>query len=904
MTSVRGVGSGAGDGPAPILAGPSNHSGRQLGERTTESGRVWHSLGVTTRESRMGVPPVAIPEPIVPEVLAPLGAPDTLEAARRGGADAVYFGLDGFNARARAANFRPDDLDELMQTLRGHGMRGYAALNTLAFDPEFVAVEHLVRACARAAVDAVIVQDLGVARLVREVAPDLPIHASTQMTCTDGDAIALAKSLGVTRVILPRELSLADIERLAADARVDLEVFVHGALCIAYSGQCLTSEAIGGRSANRGACAQACRLPYELVVDGQRRELDGRAFLLSPQDLDAITLVPDLVRIGVRALKIEGRLKGAEYVYRTARLYKKAVRAAAGLGEPPQDLEHRDVLQLFSRGSGTGYLLGVDHQTLVEGRTSDHRGVLLGSCEGTQRHAGQPCLRVRLEAPTCRGDGILVEGGLAGAGEIGGRIWNLYCDGRDVKAAESGATVLLWLGPDTPLQVPRADSLPSRRRVFKTSAAKPLALQDWEQGTVRHQGMTPLHLHLSGKLGEHPRLRARVPGGAACAINLDARIEQAHTAPISIDAIREKLGRLGGTPFVLSELDVDLPGGVTLPLSSLNRARRALVATLLGSVGASTSRTTAQSAAELFAQAQPTSRHEVPAGLFVLCRTQEQAEAALRAGATGVYLDFLAFDGLEAAMTTLRRLGSQPMGIALPRVSRPGEQGIDRHAQRLAPDAVLIRSLGSLGRMASSRHADPRPLFVGDFSLNVTNRLAAHTVLERGLAAFTPAYDLDSAQLLSLLDGALAQVAEVVVHQPVPLFHMEHCLFASLLSEGSTHATCGRVCERHRIELRDRTGRAHPVEADVGCRNTVFHAAAQTAIDVWPELLKCGVARFRVELLRESAAVAETIVAGYLTALRDGGAKQPVMTAMATLPGYPIVRGTLRASQRSAACGQ
>ena len=225
--------------------------------------------------------------PSRPEVLAPAGDQAALEAAVNAGADAVYFGVEAFNARARAQNFGINQLPDIVSTLHARRVKAHLTLNTLVFDAELEAWADVVRAAERAGVDAVIVQDLGAVGLVRRIAPSLRIHASTQMTCTDAASVNFAASLGVDRVVLARELSLSDIEAITRETSVELEVFVHGALCVAYSGQCLTSEAIGGRSANRGACAQACRLPYELVVDGVVRDLGDRAYLLSPEDLEA-----------------------------------------------------------------------------------------------------------------------------------------------------------------------------------------------------------------------------------------------------------------------------------------------------------------------------------------------------------------------------------------------------------------------------------------------------------------------------------------------------------------------------------------------------------------------------------------------------------------------------------------
>ena len=272
-----------------------------------------------------------VPRPLAvgrPELLAPAGDRTCLIAAIENGADAVYFGLRGHNARARAVNFDPLELPEVMDLLHRRGVRGYVTLNTLAFPRELDDLEATIRVVAEAGVDAVIVQDVGLARLIRATSPDLEIHASTQMSITGVEGVRLAKELGCSRVILARELSLREIARIRQSSELPVEVFVHGALCVAYSGQCLTSEALGGRSANRGECAQACRLPYEIVCDGELQDLADIKYLLSPQDLAAYDLVPELVGLGVASLKIEGRLKTPEYVANITRQYRRAIDSA------------------------------------------------------------------------------------------------------------------------------------------------------------------------------------------------------------------------------------------------------------------------------------------------------------------------------------------------------------------------------------------------------------------------------------------------------------------------------------------------------------------------------------------------------------------------------------------------
>src|SRR5450631_1355774 len=313
-----------------------------------------------------------------PEVMSPAGYWPQLRAAIEAGADAVYFGLKHFTARAKVG-FSLEELPEVMATLHRRGVKGYITFNTLVFHHELDEAARALAEIAGAGADALIIQDVGVARMAKRIAPDLDIHGSTQMSVTSADGVRLAQSFGVSRVTLARELSLTEVRAIRAVTDCELEIFVHGALCVAYSGQCFSSEAWGGRSANRGQCAQACRLPYELIVDGRLAPLGDARYLLSPGDLYALHQVPEIVEIGVSALKIEGRYKDAEYVALTTRAYRKAVDEAwAGrpLSITPQ--EELQLEQVYSRGLGPFFLTGTNHQSVVEGRAPRHRGVKIG----------------------------------------------------------------------------------------------------------------------------------------------------------------------------------------------------------------------------------------------------------------------------------------------------------------------------------------------------------------------------------------------------------------------------------------------------------------------------------------------------------------------------------------------
>lgn len=822
------------------------------------------------------------------EILAPVGNEACLDAALRAGADAVYFGLDiGFNARARAENIKASHLPDIMSKIHDYGRRGYLTVNTLVFDDELSAVERLIECAARAGVDAAIVQDFGVARLVKRRVPTLRLHASTQITCTDRSAVELLAQLGAERITLGRELSLRDIAQMATGSSVELEMFVHGALCIAYSGQCLTSEAIGGRSANRGACAQACRLPYDLVVDGVTRDLGNVAYLLSPADLDASQRIPEIVASGVRAIKIEGRLKSPDYVAATTRLYRLAVDAALDGRDAPLGAIRELSAQAFSRGGSLGFLAGNDHQALVDGTTCDHIGLEVGLCLGVTRDQNRNWLRLRTTRQLATGDGILVQGQRASQGELGGRIWEMRSYGRKLDACEAVEELWVWLGPERTIVGEF-----SGRRVFRTSSGA--AKSDLAAAIPSEPERIALTVRLSGAIGEHPQLAIVAADGRAVTVQLDQPLELAQRHAIDRTTIHDKLARLGETHYRLDNLELDIPDTSILPISALNRARRAATTRLNAAARRSHA---VVDAFDIEADLPWPVKPPPPAGLWVTCRNREQAEAALAAGAQGIYLDILALTGVGPMLRELRARSNAAIGVALPRVRKPGEDKIDGYVRGLEPDYVLIRSLGSLASTVDAGAQEPSnartPAWIGDFSLNVANRWTARELLSRPLAAFTPGYDLDATQLVALLEPRIAPYAEVVIHHPMPLFHMEHCVFAALLSNGHDHHDCGRPCERHVVSLRDRTGVELPLEADIGCRNTVFHGIAQSAADLVEVLKRQGVRRFRVELVRETPEQAAALVRAHVELLAGQLTANHLRQRLSTL-GLRVVRGSLR----------
>lgn len=794
-----------------------------------------------------------------PEVLAPAGGPEAMKAAVENGAHAVYFGLERWNARERANNFKLDELPGVVRELHRRGVKGYVTFNTLIYESELDAAEDMLRGIAAAGADAIIVQDLGAVRLAREVCPDLPVHASTQMTITDAASAELARSLGVTRAILGRELSTEEIARVAQGTSLELEVFVHGALCVSYSGQCFTSASWGGRSANRGECAQACRLPYDLIVDGARRDLGAVRYLLSPLDLAGYDAVPALLAAGVVSFKIEGRLKQPEYVAATVQAYRAAIdRALAGRTRDLLTPGERAMLaQVYSRGPSPGFLGGTDHQAILEGTYPRHRGVRLGPVLAVDR--AKNGVVVALEDELERGDGLLLAGGDPEEEEPGGRAARIEVDGREVERAPRGARALVVferrscdVGRTPPEAVAWRTSRPALERRLRAS---------FEGEAPRRRAR--VDLRVEGRVGAPLVVSARDDEGHEARARSEAPLVEAARSPLGPELLAEKLGRLGGTPFELGALEVVLEGDVHVPVSELNRVRRELVAALEAARAAPPERALAAPgrARALLADAPPASTEAPAPHVVPLCREEAHLEGALAAGAREVYLEWMEMVGLRRAVERARAAGVV-VGVVPPRIQKPGDEKVLEACLRLEPDALLVRSLGALEHVARLPEAR-RPRLHGDFSLNAANALGARLLLERGLRTFVPAYDLSFAELERLLRDVDAARAEVVVHQHLPMFHTEYCAYARLLSSGSSFKDCGRPCERHRVALRDRTGLEHPVLVDVGCRNTVFSAQPNSVADDIPRLLSLGVRRFRVELLREDARAAEERVRGY-----------------------------------------
>jgi putative protease len=759
--------------------------------------------------------------PMKPELIAPAGNMECARAAVANGADAVYFGLQRFNARMRADNFTEESLPELVAFLHSHNVRAFCTLNTLIFTDELPTAERELILLDQAGVDVVIVQDLGVAWLARELGVRMDVHASTQMTITSPEGVAFADRLGIKRVVIARETSLRELAKFPTNG-VSLETFVHGALCVAYSGQCLTSEALGQRSANRGECAQACRLPYDLIIDGVLKDLGDRRYLLSPQDLSAVKEIPELIKLGVTGFKIEGRLKSPEYVAATCQVYRKAIDAVELTPEDQYKLE-----MTFSRGLYTGWMHGVNHQQLVHARFGKKRGPFVGPITNVEYDH----VEVDAKTPLKAGDGVVFDTGGDTDKEQGGRIWQI----RDGKLFfERGHIDFTKLKPGD--------------RVWKTSDQK-LAreLRKSFDGDIPRPKQK-LDLIVTGSAGKPLVVEAN-----GIRVYSSMPLQTAYKRPLNTPALRDQLGRLGETDFELGDVHNKVSGQVILPVSELNKLRRELCAKLTAPVEAEVREPSKPVLQTLLTKRTPQTGTQQ---LIALCRTLDQIRAALDAGITTIYTDFEDLRRYPDAVALVRGRGTIYLGT--PRIQKAGEQGFFKLIENAQPDGVLIRNLGALDYFRASELRK-----VGDFSLNVANPLSADLLMHEGLERVTISYDCNAQQVLDLLKATPPAWFELVIHQHLPMFHMEHCVFAAFMTNGTDATNCGRPCDTHNLKLRDRVGIEHPVKADVGCRNTVFHAKAQSGAEFLRQFIDTGARAFRVELLEENAAQTREILDAY-----------------------------------------
>jgi putative protease len=615
-------------------------------------------------------------------------------------------------------------------------------------------------------------------------------------------------------------------------------------------------------------------MPYDLIADGNQVELGDRKYLLSPQDLAGLEVLPELVRLRVASLKIEGRLKSPEYVANITRVYRRALDKLRNASESPitsheSPITNYEMEMAFSRGLSSGWFRGINNQQLVHARFGKKRGVYLGEVAGVEGER----VKIKLEGPLKAGDGIVFDAGRPEEKEEGGRVY-------EIKNGHGWSTLTFGRGDVDFSKVHVGD------KVWKTSDPEldKRLRQSFEGDRPKFQ--RPIAIEVHGIEGKSMALIVRDEIGNLVRVESAMPLAHAEKQPLTTVRLTEQLGRLGGTAFSIGELKNCLEGELMLPISELNRMRREAVHdldVLRAQPKRWTLKTEVLNGLNELNRRKETHRN---AELIVLVRSMGQLEAALGAGVGTVYCEFENPKRYRDAVE-LARKGESEIFVAPPRIFKMGEEWTLKQVRSCEADGYLVRNYDHLSFFANDRR-------VGDFSLNVANRLTADYFKNKfGMERVTASYDLNFAQLESLLQGAPPEWFEVTIHQHIPMFHMEHCVFCAFLSNGTDYTNCGRPCDEHDLKLRDRVGAQHPVKADVGCRNTVFNALAQTGAEYVSRMLDLGVRHFRLEFLNESPEQVTKTISKYRQLLAGEITGQQLWRELKLLNQLGVTRGQI-----------
>jgi len=776
-----------------------------------------------------------------PELLSPAGGPEALRAAVAGGADAVYLGLDQLNARLGAPNFSLDSLPEACRFAHLRGVKVYLTANVLVLPAEMPTALEMIDAAWEAGVDAVIVQDLGLLRVLRESLPHVRVHASTQVNAHSSDTVRVLSQRGASRITLARETSIKEIGALVGAGRAagaQVESFVHGAICVCYSGQCLLSSLIGGRSANRGACAQPCRLPYELIDEKNKALETPGVHLLSPKDLAGLTVLDALVDTGVSAVKIEGRMKSAEYVALVTGVYRGALDRAT---EANREYEVRDgeievLNEAFSRGFSEAYLSGERGNEMMSYRRPNNRGVPVGRITALAGREATVALDVALDS----GDTIEV---WTSRGRFAQTVGPLTTGGKRQRIAPAGSKATLTV--QEPASV--GDRVFRVRNAALSEAAARTFSDPAGAATI------PISIAVRMIVGEPLIVTVRDAAGRSGQASGPV-VERARTRPVSTEDVIEHVGRLGGTAFIAESWDVELTPDAGIGFSTLHGVRRDAIASLESVILEAWA---GRSRLEPRLPYLPApARHRDPAPrLIAAVSNVATAKACLQAGCESVYVPVESLAELEPGTTI-------PRGVipSLPRIAHDSDlssfTGVISGAARV--QAATLGLLDSLVREGKSVD--------GHWSLNVCNAYSAAELAELGA---------DFAWLSPELSSR--QMAEVASTSPIPvgtavsgrqeMMVTEHCI---LMSQGPCNQRCS-TCRRRQgwHFLRDRKGYSFPVRTDASGRSHVYNSVPLDLTHALPELLATGVSALRLDLETEPANRAAAEVARVRQALQD-----------------------------------
>ncbi|KUG03989.1 protease [hydrocarbon metagenome] len=793
------------------------------------------------------------------ELLAPAGNRDALHAAIENGADAVYLGGKNFSARQSAENFSDEDIARALEYARSRNRKIYVAVNTLIDDEEFGPALDYAWNLHMMDIDALIVQDLGFMDALHQVIPAMKVHASTQMTIHNSEGVHFLEKQGIKRVVMSREMQMEDIQAVKQTAQnIELEVFVHGALCFSYSGQCLFSSMVGGRSGNRGRCAQPCRLPYDLysISSAQRISTpDKGRYLLSPSDLCLIEYLPELKAIGVDSLKIEGRMKRAEYVAVVTRAYREVLDMLQE--EPfyrPANKVRDKLLKIFNRNFTSGHFI-FDRSSFLSSKRPNNRGVYVGRVVAQDKDYGTT---VKLNDSVSLGDGleIWVNKGKNPTFVVN----NMKIRGLAAEHAQPGDTVEFRLDKRVSPQ----------DRIFKTHdeeliSEALLSMKGAEEQRIRvdikavlEEGQ-PLKLILTDEKGHQIEEIS----------NNKAR--RAENQPLNESILKSKIDRMGNTPYYLGDFEFQSDADLILPFSEINETRRRAVQSLkrlslnLDPKGIQEEETFRRNRAK-FIPLTKKGRSIIKPELTITVSGIDQAYAAIKTGADIVYFDLagigqkkrISIEELEGLKQYSARYLCQVIP-ALPRIQKPGEASAWLGLKAAGFNTIMAGNIGALN-WSLNNGINSRV----DYSFNVFNSYSLRFLVQQGVerACVSPELNYNCLKNIRGLN-----LGEVIVHGELILMTSQYCMLQGVLGDATDR--CQGFCHQDRYAIKDDLGYSFPIETDTYCRFYVFNSRTLCMIDDLDKIIALRPGGLRIEARHAQEREVEMVVRNYRRAIDD-----------------------------------
>lgn len=773
-----------------------------------------------------------------PELLAPAGSMESLKAAVNNGCDAVYLGGKLFSARQYAGNFSLEELEEACDYCHLRGVKVYVTVNTLYKDEELIEFIAFIDKLYKMGVDALILQDSGAAKLVRDKYPDFPLHASTQMTANSLEDVRYWESLGFSKIVLSRELSLDEIKEITTECQAEIETFVHGALCVSYSGQCIMSSVLGGRSGNRGRCAQTCRLPYTLYK-GQDKLREG--YLLSPKDIQTVTILPQLIEAGVASLKIEGRMKNPEYVAGVTGIYRKYIDLYF------EDPEHYEVsaediktlTQLFNRGGFTeGYYTSAGGEDMMSVERPKTWGLKIGFVDNYIPKYNRVTIRTR--EPLVPGDGI--------------EIWT--SNGPHVgtsisKASKAGEVISLTLEGD----IQKNDVV---YRTYGKSLNDTLR-KTWEKDT-RKKSVWGL---LKAKKGQPLALQLWDMSGSSIYVTGDI-VEGAENQPTSLEKLKQQAEKMGGTSFVLEDLELDVDSDIFVSISALNQLRRSAVEALEDAILKKSKRSQMEESKKEDKAKKP---YLLRKNLHALVSDYLQLEAIVRTKDLKVIYYEASSEmekNLDSAIDLCHRFGVR-LYAALPKISRQWRKDVeDAMIARLIEidiDGFLVRSAGQFALVKDSEKK-----ITVDYTLNVINEEGVAFWKQQGADSVCLSVEANLQEINIMGD----KDCEMVVYGYLPLMKTQQCPIGNYVGGKEGHFYCSEKNNTELYFLRDRKGMKFPLMTDCErCVCTILNSKPLFTLKFYDEILESVTGSVRLDFTKEGAGRAARITKAYAEMTQD-----------------------------------